>query len=148
MLQGFFMGVPTTAAVWIMALPRFLVLSSMTFLLCMIILVTMFLPKKFKSRFLGDSTKTQEEVTPPAASVLLVMKSANTNSVKESSKRAHRPGSDVKAFRSVEEEKEKEEHEDKVDEFVLVPKETPGNWEAMMRGITAFPVEEESIVMN
>ena len=146
MLQGFFMGVPTTAAVWIMALPRFLVLSSMTFLLCMIILVTMFLPKKFKSRFLGDSTKTQEEVTPAVS--VIAMKSANTNSFKESSRRVHRPGSDVKAFRSVEEEKEKAEHEDKVDEFVLVPKETPGNWEAMMRGITAFPVEEESIALT
>jgi hypothetical protein len=145
MLQVFFMGVPTAAAVWILPLPRFLVLSSMTFLLCMIILVAMFLPKKFKSRFLGDSTKTQEEEVSPAASVILE-NTGNTKSVKESSRRL-RPESDVKAFRSVE-EMDKQVEEEKEKEFSLVPKETPRNWEAMMQGITAFRVEEELITVT
>lgn len=49
--QLFFIALPTTAAVWGSALPRFLVLSSTTFLLCMIILMTMFLPKAFHAEF-------------------------------------------------------------------------------------------------
>lgn len=51
MFQVFFVGIPTAAAVWNMALPRFLVLSSLVFLLCLIILCTMFLPKAMRDRF-------------------------------------------------------------------------------------------------
>jgi len=53
MFQLFFMATPAAFAVWQMALPRFLVLSTMSFLLVIIILGTMFLPKIFKVRFLG-----------------------------------------------------------------------------------------------
>ena len=56
MFQVFFVGIPTVAAVWNSALPRFLVLSSLTFLLCMIILGTMFLPKIYRNRFGVESS--------------------------------------------------------------------------------------------
>jgi hypothetical protein len=49
--QVFVVGIPTCAAVWNMALPRFLGLSSFTMLLCLIALGTMFLPKIFRERF-------------------------------------------------------------------------------------------------
>jgi len=51
MFQVFFVAIPTAAAVWNSALPRFFVLSSLTFLLCIILLFTMFLPKIFRKQF-------------------------------------------------------------------------------------------------
>jgi hypothetical protein len=43
--QVWFVGISAAAAVWLIALPRFLVLTSVPFLLSMIILCTMFLPQ-------------------------------------------------------------------------------------------------------
>ena len=52
--QILLMAVPGAYAVWMLPLPRFLVLSSTCFLQCMIVLCTMFAPKVFKVRFLGS----------------------------------------------------------------------------------------------
>jgi hypothetical protein len=74
MFQVFLVAAPAAYAVWLMPLPRFLVLSSMSFLLCMIILVTMFAPKVFKVRFLGSmaaktaANKTKKGTAPRAVS--------------------------------------------------------------------------------
>jgi len=66
MFQVFFVGIPTAAAVWNMALPRFLVLSSLTFLLCLIILATMFLPKIMRDRFgLEKSSEVNDPLADP-----------------------------------------------------------------------------------
>jgi len=51
MFQVYVVGMPTLGAVWYNVLPRFLVLSSISFLLCMVIVFTMFLPRIFKWRF-------------------------------------------------------------------------------------------------
>ena len=112
MLQVFFMGVPASAAVWVMALPRFLVLSSMTFLLCMIILVTMFLPKIFKSSFLGISSTTTNSENPRHHQQRLPLSQGGGRgggtvniTTKEGSKRVHRVGSDVKPNRSMDDKR-------------------------------------------
>jgi predicted permease len=62
MFQVFFVGIPTAAAVWNSAMPRFLVLSSLTFLLCLIILGTMFLPKIYRDRFGVEHSSSQPRV--------------------------------------------------------------------------------------
>ena len=53
--QLFFIALPATTAVWGSSLPRFLVMSSTTFLLCLIILMTMFLPKALHAEFRVNS---------------------------------------------------------------------------------------------
>jgi len=56
MLQVFFISIPTFAVVWRYALPRFLVLSSTTFIYCLIILAGMFLPRVWKVRHAGSTS--------------------------------------------------------------------------------------------
>jgi len=70
MFQVFFAGIPTVAAVWLDPVPRFLVLTSITFLLCMILFCTMFLPKVFKIREYQQQGRTASSRQEPADAVV------------------------------------------------------------------------------
>jgi hypothetical protein len=94
MFQVFFVGLPAAAAVWNMALPKFLVLSSITFLLCMIILVTMFVPKAFKSSFSGMNS------TPPNSLNNQASPEPTGEETRRDTRNSKRIRSDVQAVRS------------------------------------------------
>ena len=96
MFQVFFVGLPAAAAVWGMALPRFLVLSSITFLLCMIILVTMFMPKVFKSSFAGMNSTPPNSLNNQGSPELTGNEDTRNNQTRQSK----RVRSDVQAVRS------------------------------------------------
>ena len=64
MFQVFFIAIPTAAVVWGNALPRFLVLACLTFILCLIVLFTMFVPKIYKLRFTASQPSASENRSP------------------------------------------------------------------------------------